>query len=91
MPEAYTFWSLPLFEPRKVFFLLNLLGAVFCKFIAKRDTVCRSKGRWGRQKGRGGWPVGSWGPDLYMLLQPLLVILQLAAALLLLTHAGLQL
>lgn len=35
--------------------------------------------------------MGTQGPDLYMLLQPLLVTLQLAAALLLLAHAGLQL
>lgn len=34
---------------------------------------------------------GDVGTDLYMLLQPLLLILQLAAALLLLPHAGLQL
>lgn len=35
--------------------------------------------------------MGTQRPDLYMLLQPLLVTLQLAAALLLLAHAGLQL
>lgn len=35
--------------------------------------------------------MGTWRPDLYVLLHPLLLILQLPAALLFLTHTGLQL
>lgn len=83
MPEAYPFWSLPIFKPKKCSFcLIHFEVFFFCK--------CMAKGRPGGQTGGGGGG-GLRGPDLYVLLQPLLLVLQLAAALLLLPHAGLQL
>ena len=98
MPEAYAFWSLPLLEPKKkkrenfFFFSLSHFESTFLQIHGpKRQGFAQAKVARVDRRARGGATRGHAEADLYMLLQSLLLGLQLAAALLLLAHAGLQL